>query len=92
MTELLGPVATTFFQTLYGQRYDEDDAKSPAADPTGRRSVLNTCHALSQRQPGSQKSLAASLYRPGPGNERSQPAASAGRLHHLNRHPAKLAG
>ncbi|HMQ12385.1 MAG TPA: DUF2889 domain-containing protein, partial [Candidatus Competibacter phosphatis] len=44
MTELLGPVATTFFQTLYGQRYDEEDAKPAAA----RRPppVLNTCHAL----------------------------------------------
>ena len=49
MTELLGPVATTFFQTLYGQRYDEEDAKPAAA----RRPppVLNTCHALASDSP-----------------------------------------
>ena len=49
MTELLGPVATTFFQALYGQRYDEEDAK-PA---TARRPppVLNTCHALASNSP-----------------------------------------
>ena len=44
MTELLGPLATTAFQTVYGQRYDQEDAKPPAerAIPP----VLNTCHAL----------------------------------------------
>ncbi|CDH47351.1 MAG: DUF2889 domain-containing protein [Candidatus Competibacteraceae bacterium] len=45
MTELLGPVATTMFQTVYGQRYDEDDAKSAEDRPPPP--VLNTCHALS---------------------------------------------
>lgn len=45
MTELLGPVATTMFQTVYGQRYDEDDAKLAADRPPPP--VLNTCHALS---------------------------------------------
>ncbi len=44
MTELLGPVATTLFQTVYGKRYDEDDAKSPEDRPPPL--VLNTCHAL----------------------------------------------
>lgn len=49
MTELLGPIATTMFQTLYGQRYDEDDAK-PASDRPPPP-VLNTCHALSSDGP-----------------------------------------
>lgn len=49
MTELLGPVATTFFQTVYGQRYDEEDAK-PAADRAAPP-VLNTCHALASHSP-----------------------------------------
>jgi len=49
LTELLGPVATTLFQTLYGQRYDEEDAK-PAAD-RAPPPVLNTCHALASSSP-----------------------------------------
>jgi hypothetical protein len=49
MTELLGPVATTLFQTVYGQRYDEEDAK-PAAD-RAPPPVLNTCHALASHSP-----------------------------------------
>lgn len=49
MTELLGPVATTFFQTVYGQRYDEEDAK-PAAE-RAPPPVLNTCHALASDSP-----------------------------------------
>lgn len=49
LTELLGPVATTLFQTLYGRRYDEEDVKPPeqrTAPP-----VLNTCHALASDSP-----------------------------------------
>jgi Protein of unknown function (DUF2889) len=49
MTGLLGPVATAMFQTLYGQRYDEDDAK-PAEDRPPPP-VLNTCHALASDSP-----------------------------------------
>lgn len=49
MTELLGPVATTFFQTVYGQHYDEEDAKPPAERETPP--VLNTCHALASDSP-----------------------------------------
>lgn len=49
MTELLGPVATTMFQTLYGKRYDEDDAKTPEDRPPPP--VLNTCHALVSDSP-----------------------------------------
>ncbi|MFO1371735.1 MAG: DUF2889 domain-containing protein [Candidatus Competibacteraceae bacterium] len=49
MTELLGPVATTFFQTLYGQQYDEEDAKPAAARKPPP--VLNTCHALASDGP-----------------------------------------
>ena len=49
MTELLGPVATTFFQTVYGQHYDQEDAKPPAARETPP--VLNTCHALASDSP-----------------------------------------
>ena len=49
MTELLGPVATTVFQTVYGQRYDQEDAK-PAAERTPPP-VLNTCHALASDSP-----------------------------------------
>ena len=49
MTELLGPVATAFLQTLYGQRYNEEDAK-PAADRPPPL-VLNTCHALASASP-----------------------------------------
>ena len=49
MTELLGPVATTLFQTIYGQRYDEEDAK-PAAE-RAPPPVLNTCHALASHGP-----------------------------------------
>ena len=44
MTELLGPVATTMLQAVYGKRYDEDDAKAP--EDRSPPSVLNTCHAL----------------------------------------------
>ncbi|HQC73601.1 MAG TPA: DUF2889 domain-containing protein [Candidatus Competibacteraceae bacterium] len=53
LTELLGPVATTLFQTLYGQRYDEDDAKPAAERPAPP--VLNTCHALAADSPVVQK-------------------------------------
>lgn len=49
MTELLGPVATTFFQTLYGKRYDEEDAKPP--EQRSAPPVLNTCHALHSGSP-----------------------------------------
>lgn len=49
MTELLGPVATTVFQTVYGQRYDEEDAK-PAAE-RAPPPMLNTCHALASDSP-----------------------------------------
>ncbi len=49
MTELLGPVATTVFQTVYGQRYDQEDAK-PAAEREPPP-VLNTCHALASDSP-----------------------------------------
>jgi len=49
MTELLGPVATTFFQTVYGQRYEEEDAQPPAERETPP--VLNTCHALASNSP-----------------------------------------
>ncbi|MDG4554559.1 MAG: DUF2889 domain-containing protein [Candidatus Competibacter sp.] len=49
MTELLGPVATTFFQTLYGQHYDEEDAKPAIARKPPP--VLNTCHALASDSP-----------------------------------------
>ena len=68
-------------QTLYGQRYDEEDAK-PA---TARRPppVLNTCHALASNSRC--QSLAASLPAR-TGNERSQPPI-AGRLHHFKPPP-----
>lgn len=49
MTELLGPVATTMFQTVYGKRYDEDEAK--AAEDRAPPPVLNTCHALASDSP-----------------------------------------
>jgi hypothetical protein len=49
MTELLGPVATTMFQTVYGQHYDEDDVKQP--QDRSPPPVLNTCHALSSDSP-----------------------------------------
>ena len=49
MTELLGPVATTLFQTIYGRRYDQDDAKPPEDRPPPL--VLNTCHALASDSP-----------------------------------------
>ena len=32
------------FQTIYGRRYDQDDAKAPEDRPPPQ--VLNTCHAL----------------------------------------------
>lgn len=49
MTELLGPVATTLFQTLYGQRYDQEDAKTP--EQRTPPPVLNTCHVLASDSP-----------------------------------------
>lgn len=49
LTELLGPVATTAFQTVYGQRYDQEDAKP--AEERAPPPVLNTCHALSSDSP-----------------------------------------
>ncbi|MBK7541771.1 MAG: DUF2889 domain-containing protein [Candidatus Competibacteraceae bacterium] len=49
MTELLGPVATTMFQTLYGKRYDEEDVKAP--EQRSAPPVLNTCHALASTSP-----------------------------------------
>jgi len=53
MTELLGPVATTMFQTLYGKHYDEEDRKAP--DHRSPPPVLNTCHALHTDGPVVQK-------------------------------------
>ena len=49
MTELLGPIATTVFQTVYGQHYDREDAKPPAerASPP----ALNNCHAMASDSP-----------------------------------------
>lgn len=49
MTELLGPLATTAFQTVYGQHYDKEDAKPPAEREVPP--VLNTCHALATTSP-----------------------------------------
>ena len=49
MTELLGPVATTLFQTVYGKRYDEEDVKPP--EQRSAPPVLNTCHALDSGSP-----------------------------------------
>ena len=49
MTELLGPVATTLFQTLYGRRYDQEDAKPP--EQRIPPPVLDTCHALASDSP-----------------------------------------
>lgn len=49
LTELLGPVATTVFQTVYGKRYDEDDAKAP--EDRSAPPVLDTCHALASDSP-----------------------------------------
>ncbi len=49
MTELLGPVATTLFQTLYGRRYDQEDAKPP--EQRTPPPVLDTCHALASDSP-----------------------------------------
>ncbi|HOB62468.1 MAG TPA: DUF2889 domain-containing protein [Candidatus Competibacteraceae bacterium] len=49
LTELLGPVATTVFQTVYGQRYDEEDVK-PAEERT-TPPMLNSCHALASDSP-----------------------------------------
>jgi hypothetical protein len=49
LTELLGPVATTLFQTVYGQRYDEEDLKPP--EQRTPPPVLNTCHALASDSP-----------------------------------------
>ena len=49
MTELLGPVATTAFQTVFGLRYNQQDAKPPAERETP--SILNTCHAMASDSP-----------------------------------------
>jgi hypothetical protein len=49
LTELLGPLATTVFQTLYGKRYDEEDLKAP--EQRTPPPVLNTCHALASDSP-----------------------------------------
>jgi Protein of unknown function (DUF2889) len=49
LTELLGPMATTLFQTVHGQRYDEEDNK-PAADRSPPP-MLNACHALASDSP-----------------------------------------
>jgi hypothetical protein len=49
LTELLGPVATTLFQTVYGRRYDEEDVKPP--EQRTPPPVLNTCHALASDSP-----------------------------------------
>jgi hypothetical protein len=44
LTELLGPLATTAFQTLYPHRRGE---KKPKAGDPERPRILNSCHALS---------------------------------------------
>lgn len=49
LTELLGPVATAVFQTVYGQRYDEEDTKPPAERTVPP--MLNSCHALASTSP-----------------------------------------
>jgi hypothetical protein len=49
MTELLGPVATTAFQTVFGLQYNRQDAKPPAERDTP--TILNTCHAMASDSP-----------------------------------------
>lgn len=49
LTELLGPIATVAFQTIYGKQHDVEDAKPPLqrqAPP-----MLNACHALASTSP-----------------------------------------
>jgi len=65
LTELLGPVATTFFQTVYGKRYDEEDAKPP--EQRSAPPVLNTCHALASTSPIVKKRWPQAYTDPGDG-------------------------
>ena len=69
LTELLGPVATTLFQTLYGRRYDEEDAKPP--EQRTPPPVLNTCHALASDSPVVKKRWPKAYT--GPDRETDQP-------------------
>lgn len=48
LTELLGPLATTAFQTLYPHRRGE---KKPKPGDTERPRILNSCHALATDGP-----------------------------------------
>jgi hypothetical protein len=59
MVELLGPVATTAYQTMYGEasrRRREAEARGEmvereAGDPGGKPRLLNSCHAFAETSP-----------------------------------------
>ena len=58
ITELLGPMATTAFQTLVKAKIKEDKQKqesqtdsSEEQKPAGKPFLLNTCHALQSHSP-----------------------------------------
>jgi len=76
MTELLGPVATTFFQTVYGQRYDEEDAK-PAADRAPPPVSTSVPACANQSQVEKNRGPRANGGPDGGGEERLQPLLDA---------------
>lgn len=51
LVELLGPVATTAFQTVYASRVKRDQARGHHARPV----LINSCHAYSESGPLVQK-------------------------------------
>ena len=50
LVDLLGPLATTAFQTVYGSRYGSrtrnDDTDRDSANPDAMRYLIGSCHAL----------------------------------------------
>ncbi len=47
LTDLLGPMATTAYQTMFNRREQHDKLKSGSKPPT----ILNSCHALADDSP-----------------------------------------
>ncbi len=51
LLELLGPIATTAFQTIYPIRHREHKERGTSGTVDVRRTPVNTCHALSADGP-----------------------------------------
>jgi len=83
LVELLGPLATTAYQTIFGEmareRREAEARGEPAApqDPDKRPRLLNSCHAFSESGPVVAK-LWPRWYRPADDENTAPPSRSAG--------------